>query len=58
MLSPGRTIFNLAVMCLMRMAPDEILQAIVVFDDWESCQNQPSIGSFFFWLSQAMDCEI
>jgi adenylate cyclase len=39
------------------MAPDEILQAIVVFDDWESCQKQESVGSLFFG-SQAMDLEI
>jgi len=33
MLSPDHTIFDLAAMCLIRMAPDEILQAIIVFDD-------------------------
>lgn len=57
MLSPDHTIFDLAAICLIMMAPDEILQAIIAFDDWESCQKQPSIGSLFFGY-QAMDLEI
>ncbi len=47
MLSPGRAIFDLAVICPIRMAPHEIIRALVDFDDRESCQKQASSGSLF-----------